>query len=76
LYFIEDVYKMLLWFGVPESTVEKVRKSGGVASEMDINVDEDHPPERALDVDNVKMLKPYCSAQAWEKVHSAYTYVI
>ena len=64
------MYELLQWFGVPAITVEKIKSGEGVANEIDINVDEDHPPDEALDVD-IEMLKTFCSAKAWEKVYSA-----
>ena len=64
------MYKLLQWFGVPAITVEKIKSRGGVANEININVDEDHPPDEALDV-NIEMLKTFCSTEVWGKVYSA-----
>lgn len=61
---------MLQWFGVTDITVQKVKTSGGVVSAKDININEEHPPEEALD-GNITVLKPYCDAKAWKKIQTA-----
>ena len=61
---------MLRWFGVPEAKIVNLKNPSSklfILGEDDINLDDEHPPEEALDSE-ITLMKEHLNNAAWKKV--------